>query len=106
MRDHRRILGMLYIAWAALQLAGAIGLAIWGELEIAVPWLYWLSTVVVAIAYAWVGWRLRLHDPRVRVAAILLGVLALLSFPVGTALGVYALWSLLRRPEHREATPV
>ena len=30
---------------------------------------------------------------------ILLGVLALLSFPVGTALGIYALWTLLRRPQ-------
>ncbi|WP_373046183.1 hypothetical protein [Vulgatibacter sp.] len=103
MRDHRRILGLLYIAWAVLQLVGAIGIAIYGKIELAVPWLYWLSTVVVSVAYAWVGWRLRLHDPRVRVAAILLGVLALLSFPVGTVLGIYALWSLLRRPQTSEA---
>jgi len=105
MRDHHRILGILFIAWAVLQLAGSIAIAIVGEVEIAVPWLYWLSTVIVAIAYAWVGWRLYVHDPRVRVAAILLGVLALLSFPIGTALGIYALWSMLRRPAPRQATP-
>ena len=105
MRDHRKILGTLFIVWAVLQLAGSIAMAIYGDVELAVPWLFWLSTVVVGIAYAWVGWRLRLHDPRVRIASILLGVLALLSFPVGTVLGGYALWSLLRRPETREATP-
>ena len=105
MRDHRRILGTLYIAWAVLQLVGDVGLSVWGETQLAVPWLYWLSTVIVSIAYAWVGWRLRLHDPRVRVGAILLGVLALLSFPVGTALGIYALWSLLKKRHPQEAAP-
>lgn len=105
MRDHRRILGTLYIAWAVLQLVGAVALSVWGESRPAIPWLYWLSSVVVAIAYGWVGWRLRLHDPRVRVGAILLGLLALLSFPVGTVLGIYALWSLLRKEQPQEATP-
>jgi hypothetical protein len=105
MRDHHKILGILYIAWAVLQLAGSIGVVVVREAEIAVPWLFWLSTVIVSIAYAWVGWRLRLHDPRVRVAAILLGVLALISFPIGTLLGAYAIWALLRRPAAREATP-
>ena len=96
---------MLYLVWAVVQLLGAVGLHLYGKTEIAVPWLYWLSTAIVSVAYAWVGYRLRLHDPRVRVGAILLGVLALLSFPVGTALGVYALWSLLRRPEPAQSIP-
>lgn len=97
-KDHWRILGTLYIAWAVISFLGAAGLAFYGQAEIAVPWLYWLSAVAVAIAYGWVGTRLRQHDPRIKVAAILLGVLALLSFPIGTVLGVYALWALLRRP--------
>lgn len=105
MRDHHKIVGILYIAWAVLQLAGSIVVAVMGQVEIAVPWLFWLSTLVVAAAYAWVGWRLRVRDPRVRIAAILLGVLALLSFPVGTVLGIYALWTLLRRSAPTEATP-
>ena len=105
MRDHRKILGTLYVVWAVVQLVGAIGIQMYGHMEIAVPWLYWLSTAIVSIAYAWVGVRLRRHDPRVRVAAILLGVLALLSFPVGTVLGIYALWSLLKRPAPAHTAP-
>lgn len=97
MKDHRRILGTLYLAWAVLQFVGAVAMATWGRMEMAIPWLFWLSTVVVSLAYAWVGVGLRNHDPRFRVSAILLGVLALLSFPVGTALGIYALWALLRK---------
>jgi hypothetical protein len=104
-RDHRRILGTLFMAWAVLQLVGAVAIQLYGAMELAVPWLYWASTVVVSIAYAWVGWRLRQHDPRVRVGAILLGVLALLSFPVGTALGIYALWTMLRRPHTAQTMP-
>lgn len=103
MKDHKRILGTLYIAWAVLSLVASVAMALYGGAELAIPWLYWLSTVVVAIAYAWVGFRLREHDPRVRVAAILLGVLALISFPVGTVLGIYALWAMLRRPQPTQA---
>lgn len=101
MKDHRRILGTLYIAWAALQLVGAVAMAIWGDMQIAIPWLFWLSTVVVSVAYVWVGMGLRGHDPRFRVSAILLSVLALLSFPVGTALGIYGLWAMLRKSRAR-----
>ena len=103
MKDHRRILGTLFIAWGVLQLVGSAALVAWGRAEIAVPWLYWLSTIVVAIAYGWVGLRLRAHDARFRVASILLSVLALLSFPIGTALGGYGLWALLRRPRAEQA---
>lgn len=103
MKDHKRILGTLYIAWAVLSLVASVAMALYGGAELAIPWLYWLSTVVVAIAYAWVGFRLREHDSRVRVAAILLGVLALISFPVGTVLGIYALWAMLRRPQPTQA---
>lgn len=97
MKDHKRILGTLYLAWAVLQFVGAVAMAAWGRMEMAIPWLFWLSTIVVSLAYAWVGVGLRHHDPRFRVSAILLGVLALLSFPVGTVLGIYALWALLRK---------
>lgn len=99
MRDHRRILGALFIAWAVLQIAFAITLAITRRGQpIPYPTLYWISTALLALAYAWTGWRLRLHDARVRVLAILLSAFALISFPVGTLLGIYGLWALLRRP--------
>jgi len=96
-RDHRKILGTLFIAWAVLQVIASIVLVASGDMaEVPLPWLYWISTALLAIAYGWVGLKMRQHDPRVRFLAILLSVLALISFPFGTALGVYGLVILLR----------
>ncbi len=41
------------------------------------------------------GWGLWQREPWARIAALVLGVLALLHFPIGTALGIYTLWVLL-----------
>lgn len=101
MRDHRRILGSLFIGWAIIQVAMAIFLAVRGTLPStstlwATAWL--LVTGLVAAVYAWLGIRLRAHDPRVRIPGVAFSALALVSFPFGTALGGYGLWVLLRRP--------
>jgi hypothetical protein len=42
-----------------------------------------------------VGWGLMQHQPWARIAAIVLGVLAIFHPPLGTALGIYTLWVLL-----------
>ncbi|MBI3182213.1 MAG: hypothetical protein HYZ28_08720 [Myxococcales bacterium] len=96
MRDHGRILGNLFIAWAAAQVIGAVVVSITRSAE-RPPALFWVFSVAAALLFGWAGTRLRLHDPRVRIAAIVLSALALLSFPVGTALGIYGLWALLKR---------
>lgn len=41
------------------------------------------------------AWGLFEHRPWARILALVLGFLALLSFPFGTALGIYTLWVLL-----------
>ena len=41
------------------------------------------------------GWGLWQREPWARIVALILGVLALLHFPLGTALGIYTLWVLL-----------
>lgn len=105
MRDHKRILGSLFIGWAALQLATSVLLAIRGGLPpMSGGWAaaWWVFIALLAALYAWIGVRLRAHDARVRTPAIAFAAFALLSFPIGTALGAYGLWVLLRRP--REAT--
>jgi threonine/homoserine efflux transporter RhtA len=104
MRDHPRILGTLFWAWAALQIVGALVATIWAHTRTELvmtgsPMAFWLVTVFAVAAYAWTGQRLRRHDPRIRVPALILCVLALLSFPFGTALGAYGLWALIK---HRE----
>jgi len=40
------------------------------------------------------GYGLLTHKPWARVLAIVIGILSLLNFPIGTAIGLYALWVL------------
>jgi hypothetical protein len=63
------------------------------------PWMGFLPVIatiaVVAAAVAlFTGWSLLNRKPWGRILAIVLAILALLRFPVGTALGIYTLWVL------------
>lgn len=49
---------------------------------------------VIGLAAAWGLWR---QESWARILALILGVLALLHFPLGTALGIYTLWVLVPR---------
>ncbi|MFZ5471735.1 MAG: hypothetical protein ACOZIN_20090 [Myxococcota bacterium] len=105
MRDHQRTLGTLFIAWGIAQVVGAAIISVWRQAEVAPsPW-FWVLSVAGLIAYGWAGLRLRAHDVRVRIPVIILSVLALLSFPVGTVLGVYGLWAMFKLRERRPVTP-
>lgn len=98
MRDHAKILGVLFVAWALIQAVGAVVMAVTGRADVAWPALAVVATVAIVAAYAYVGARLIARDGRMRTPAIVLSALLLISFPVGTALGIYGLWSLLRKP--------
>jgi hypothetical protein len=67
---------------AAALTAGAFGIA-------AVLVLVW------GAAHFWTGTALRRHRPWARLASLAIAVLNLFLPPIGTALGVYALWVLL-----------
>jgi glucose uptake protein GlcU len=41
------------------------------------------------------GWGLLQHEEWARVFALVVGFIALLNVPIGTALGIYTLWVLL-----------
>ena len=43
------------------------------------------------------GWGLLQRKPWARILTIVLGVISLIRFPLGTALGVYTLWVLLSK---------
>ena len=45
-----------------------------------------------------VGYGLLKHKPWARLMALILGVLGLLNFPLGSALGLYTFWVLLQLP--------
>jgi hypothetical protein len=47
------------------------------------------------------GWGLLKRKPWSRILALVVGILGLVNFPIGTAIGVYTLWVLLH-PESTE----
>jgi hypothetical protein len=63
-----------------------------------VGWLILAKAAVGIVA----GWGLLQHEEWARVFALVLGFFALLSVPIGTALGIYTLWVLLPSNSEQE----
>jgi hypothetical protein len=109
-------LGVLFVVWGLLTaLIGvstlALGIGAFALLtspnrgsdgQIAAGLTAAIFTTLAIIALIWgaahivVGVPLRRHKPWSRIAALALGSVDLLLLPYGTALGIYALWILLR----------
>ncbi|HEV7590841.1 MAG TPA: hypothetical protein VGO40_22210 [Longimicrobium sp.] len=109
MRDRLKILGWLYAASGAviLLLATVIG-TIFGVAGVAASSALGVFGFVVAIFVAAIalpslvcGWGLLNYKPWARVLGIILSVLQLANFPVGTAIGGYGLWVLLNDESQR-----
>jgi hypothetical protein len=109
-QQHVTILGWLYIIGHGLFLAigmflffllTGIGLAV-DDMEarsvllVVGPSLGLLLSALALPGLA-AGYGLVTRKPWARVVAIVVGVLSLLNFPIGTAIGLYALWVLLPR---------
>lgn len=63
--------------------------------------------LVIGILGVAAGWGLWQREPWARMVALVLGVISLLHFPLGTALGIYTLWVLLPNDSAAEyARPV
>jgi hypothetical protein len=107
---HLHILGILWIIIGVLFLIPSLlmmsagGLAhmfIPGEAMVAHvlgPFMLFLfggTLLILGVGGILVGRGLMQHSPWARVAALILGVLALFHPPFGTALGIYTLWVLL-----------
>ena len=107
---HLHILGILWIVIGVLFLIPSIfmmsagGLAhmfIPGEAMVAHilgPFMLFLfggTLLILAVGGILVGRGLMQHSPWARIAALILGVLALFHPPFGTVLGIYTLWVLL-----------
>ena len=115
MRQHVPILGWLHIVYSGICALIGIGVgaivggagAVSGEREV----MFLTGTIGIAIAAFLIivslpgiiaGLGLLKFRPWARILAIIVGVLHLLSFPFGTALGVYTLVVLL----HAEAPAI
>lgn len=117
MTTHVKVLGALYIAFSVLLLCAAVFLffaigtaaGIVGatadspDAAVALPIIGLAGTalvaffVILALPGLITGIGLLQFRPWARIMGIVLGVLHLLNFPIGTVLGVYALWVLLSK---------
>ncbi len=107
LQQHITILGWLYIVGHAVFLAiGAfvflllVGLApVTGEPE--PTWILGVVGTAIGLLFAALGvpgllagYGLLTKKPWARVLAIVVGILSLVNFPVGSAIGLYTLWVL------------
>lgn len=104
MESHIKILGWLYIIFGIIGLlsAGCLGIILVGsgfisQDEIAMRVLVittiviGLFTLLISVPGIVAGWGLLGYRPWARILTIVLGILNLLGFPIGTILGVYTL---------------
>lgn len=116
MQRHLQTLGTLWCVYGVYRiLAGLVGMFFfrafvgrhygwwggpWGDFgRHGMPWMGLLPVIatvaVLAAALAmFAGWSLLNRKPYGRTLAIVLAILALFKFPIGTALGIYTLWVL------------
>lgn len=114
-QNHLQLLGVLWIAYGGLKLLAALAVLAVGNVVLAtvhlpvearfVPALVSLvgwGLLIAAVVGVMVGWRLLQKALWARILALVLGFLALLNIPFGTALGVYTLWVLLPEESGRD----
>lgn len=108
MRDHIRILAWCFIVYSSIIVLVGVGIgsivlfggALSGDRQAmlitgAVGTAIACFLIVISLPGMLAGIGLLKMKPWSRVVAIIVGVLHILSFPLGTALGIYTLWVLL-----------
>ena len=111
---HIKIVAILWLVVSIFGLLPALGLFFGGGIAMHfVPFpmraflmpiagIIGVFLVASAVAGLLAGWGLMNYRPWARVLALVLGVISLLHFPFGTALGIYTLWVLLPAESERE----
>lgn len=109
MEKHVKLVGILYIVLSILGLVGAI--ALYGVLRLIgnlsddadanmvlniVANVVAVVLLVCSIPGILGGWGLLKHKEWARILIIILSILNLLNFPLGTALGIYSIWTLVQ----------
>jgi len=111
MNSHIKALGAIYLIWGGMGIiAGVIVLAIFvigsglvatedpqaGLIFGTIGIIVLLIIAIVSIPNVLAGWALIKHRSWGRILTIVLSILNLFAFPLGTALGIYGLWVLLQ----------
>lgn len=106
LQSHLRTLGILWIIGSVLRMIPSLGMLLFGRMgflfmpmparAFVLPIIGSLGAVLTVASVAGIaaGWGLLDRRPWARSLAIVLGCLALIDFPFGTALGIYTLWVL------------
>jgi hypothetical protein len=113
-RDHVRLLGILWMAYSALCVLAGVAVMVVAQTifggtihihggpppEVTVwlrPLLTCIGWLILALAATgfFAGWGLLQREQWARTVALVVGFVALLRIPLGTALGIYTLWVLL-----------
>jgi hypothetical protein len=118
MKQHIDILGWLYVAFGVIgffaaflvfAILGVTGGLAGGMSHDALPALLLtgigfviaIFVAVMSVPNLICGWGLLKRKSWSRILAIVLGCLHLLSFPLGTAVGIYSLWALTQPEAER-----
>ena len=116
MQSHVKLLAILNIVFGSLLvLAGVIVMVVLGgiglagaastnsdDAAVALPILGGIGGIIffvlliIGLPQILAGWGLLNYKPWARILTIVVSVLHLFSFPLGTALGIYGLWVLLK----------
>jgi len=113
-RQHVRMVGILWMAYSSLYVLAGVAVMVvaqtifngsfhfsGGPPPDVIVWLRpllicvaWLILAIAATGF-FTGWGLLRREAWARTFALVVGFLALLRIPLGTALGIYTLWVLL-----------
>ncbi len=93
LQDHRKTLGAIFFFLGILQTIALITVFFYYGLD--------LLLLGYTVLYLLTGWKLHHESSNAKIFAIVASLLCLMSFPIGTAIGVYGLWFTLMR-ENRE----
>ena len=115
METHVKVLGVMFIVFGALGVlvglgflvffGGLAGVASTAKTDAAqaapllglVGILFFAFTCILALPWIIAGWGLLKFREWARILGIVLSALSLPGVPVGTALGIYGLWTLLNQ---------
>jgi predicted nucleic acid-binding Zn ribbon protein len=120
-REHVKLVAILWMAYSALHVVGGVLILAFAKFVVVrlaeIPngpppeILIWLRPLIGVVGWLVLakaamgivtGWGLLQREEWARVVALVFGFLALLSVPIGTALGIYTLWVLLPSQSEEE----
>lgn len=95
------VIGRMFLPWVGIGFDGHFP---WGFGAWPMFGLWWAAVFLggFGVVHLVLAWSLYERKPWARLLGLIVGFLALLRFPLGTALGIYTIWVLLPESSARE----